>query len=113
MKRTHRYRITLEHLGAPKDDAMLHPPLTFETANHDDLFSIVERSRTKGVFDDDTVTALALGMKLFTEVMLTHRDHPLFAEISAPMRSFIGRYKALGRDADDGSTDTTTTRHTA
>lgn len=97
MKREHRYRITLEHLTAPKEDVPLHEPLRFEVANHDDLFAIIERSRTKGMFDDETITALALGMKLFSEVMLKQRSHPLFDEIAAPMRDFIGRYKALGR----------------
>ena len=101
MKREHRYRITLEHLAAPKADTALHDPLVFEATNHDDLFAILERSRSKGVFDEETVTALALGMKLFTEVMLKHRNDPLFADIAGPMRSFIGQYKALGQFGEE------------
>lgn len=101
MKREHRYRITLEHLGASKEDTPLHASLSFETGNHDDLFPIIERSRAKGVFDADTAAALALGLKLFTEVMLKNRDHPLFADVSAPMRAFIGKFKALGRNEND------------
>jgi len=97
MKREHRYRLTLEHLATPRDDAPRHEPLSFETGNHDDLFPIIERARAKGVFDADTAAALALGLKLFTEVMLKHRGHPLFAEVSEPMRAFIGKFKALGR----------------
>ncbi|MEQ6290598.1 DUF3861 domain-containing protein [Vogesella sp. GCM10023246] len=100
MKREHRYRVTLEHLSSPKADAALHPPLSFETGNHDDVFSIIERSRAKGVFDADTAASLALGLKLFSEVMLKHRDHPVFAELHEPMRAFIGRFKALGREVD-------------
>ncbi len=95
MKREHRYRVTLEHLGTPKEGAALHPPLSFEASNHDDLFPIIERSRAKAVFDPDTAAALALGMKLFSEVMLKHRHHPLFADLRGPMRAFIGQYKAL------------------
>jgi hypothetical protein len=96
MKREHRYRITLEHLAAPKESVALHPPLSFETTNHDDVFMIIQRSRAKGVFDADTAAALALGLKLFTEVMLKHRSNALFSEIRGPMRDFIGRFKALG-----------------
>ena len=103
MKREHRYRITLEHLGTPKEGMILHPPLTFEVANHDDLFPIIERSRAKAVFDPNTATALALGLKLFTEVILKNRDHPLFADIRGPMRAFIGAFKALRADEDASS----------
>ncbi|MFC3531250.1 DUF3861 domain-containing protein [Vogesella facilis] len=101
MKREHRYRVTLEHLASPKADAALHPPLSFETGNHDDVFSIIERSRAKAVFDADAAASLALGLKLFSEVMLKHRGHPVFAELHEPMRAFIGRFKALGHEMDE------------
>ena len=100
MKREHRYRITLEHLGTPKEGTALHPPLTFEVGNHDDLFPIIERSRAKKVFDPDTAAALALGLKLFREVMLKNRNHPLFAELDDPMRAFIRKFKALPTDQE-------------
>lgn len=98
MKREHRYRVTLEHMATPKEEQPLHEPLSFETANHDDIFSIIERSRAKGVFDEETASSLALGLKLFSEVMLKNREHPLFADLHGPMREFIGRFKALGRE---------------
>ncbi len=101
MKREHRYRITLEHLGAPREGTPLHPPLTFEAANHDDLFPIIERSRAKGAFDPDSAAALALGLKLFREVMLKNRNHPLFADLNEPMRAFIARFKALPSSQED------------
>ena len=34
--------------------------------------------RGLGDFDPDTATALAIGLKLFGEVMLENRGHPLF-----------------------------------
>ena len=95
MKREHRYRITLEHIGTPKEGTELHPPLTFEAANHDDLFPIIQRSQDKALFDPETATALALGLKLFSEVMLKNRQHPLFADIRDPMRAFIGKFKSV------------------
>ncbi len=43
--------------------------------NHDDIFEIVERLKKAEFFDDETTKAFAVGLKLFLEVMITHRDH--------------------------------------
>ncbi|WP_211464884.1 DUF3861 domain-containing protein [Collimonas silvisoli] len=92
--REHRYRITLEHLATPKQDAPAHAAISFETGNHDDLFAIVGKVRSKGQFDADSAASLALGLKLFTEVMIKNRSNPLFADIHQPMRDFIQQLKA-------------------
>lgn len=90
----HRYRITVEHLadatGEPSRDA---EPLQFEAGSHDDLFAIVDRMRGRGDFDADTAATLALGIKLFGEVMLTHREHSLFAELAPHFGAFMKRLK--------------------
>jgi hypothetical protein len=91
----HHYRITLEHLATASEGQIQHAPLQFEAGNHDDIFNIIERQRAKGHFDADTSAALGLGLKLFTEVMLKQRKHPLFADINQPMREFIGKLKTL------------------
>lgn len=92
--REHRYRITLEHLATPKQAEPTHAAISFEAGNHDDLFTIIDKVRSKNQFDADTAASLALGLKLFTEVMLKNRSNPLFAEISLPMRDFIQKLKA-------------------
>ncbi|AIY42827.1 hypothetical protein LT85_3669 [Collimonas arenae] len=92
--REHRYRITLEHLATPKQGEPTHAAINFEAGNHDDLFAIIDKVRSKGQFDADTAASLPLGLKLFTEVMLKNRSNPLFAEINQPMRDFIGKLKA-------------------
>jgi DNA-binding PadR family transcriptional regulator len=56
----------------------------FRAGNHDDIFSIVARLRGSRQFDSDTSAQLALGLKLFSEVMLKNRKHPLFEDISRP-----------------------------
>lgn len=90
----HRYRISVEHLadaqGAPSTHAA---PLSFEAGNHDDILAIVERMRARGEFDADTAAALAVGLKLFGEVMLTHKTHPLFAELVPHFGAFMKRLK--------------------
>lgn len=89
----HRYRITIEHLQDPGGNPVTRTPLVFETGNHDDIFAIVERMRERGDFDAPTATSLAVGLKLFSEVMLEHRDHPLFAELHSHFRQFMKHLK--------------------
>jgi hypothetical protein len=62
--------------------------------NHDDLLAIVERVSAATAFARDDATALAIGLKLFTGVMLQHRQDPLFADVQPAMRSFISNLKA-------------------
>jgi len=92
--RQHRYRVTVEHLESPQEGATLHPPLAFEAANHDEILGLAERVRGRLELPAEEATALAIGMKLFGEVMLAHRDDPLFAELRPAWRAFIGSLKA-------------------
>jgi hypothetical protein len=85
----HRFRIKMERIG---DETAA--PLTFEVSNHDDIFAIVERVRMGTAFEDNDAVALAVGLKLFTGVMLMSRHDPLFADIQPAMRAFIGNLKS-------------------
>ena len=95
----HNYRITLEYTGGKKEGADAPAPLSFEVGNHDDLFAIIANVRRSGMYDDDTAAALALGMKLFSEAMLTNRKDPLFAPMWAAYGEFIGQFKERMRGA--------------
>lgn len=96
----HRYRVTVEHLscpdGAPSPYAQ---PLQFEVGNHDDIYAIVERMRQRGDFERDTATAFGVGLKLFGEVMLENKDHPLFADFKTHFGQFMKNLKK-GRQPD-------------
>ncbi len=93
--REHRYRITLEHIATPRDDMALHPPLTFEDGNHDDVFRIVGLQRRSGRFgSDDEAAAFALGLKLLSEAVLRNRDDALLQQLKAPIGDFIRQLKA-------------------
>lgn len=99
MKRGHLYRITVEHVAAPKEGDSLHAPLRFEALNHDDVLAIADRVRASGHYGDDEAAALAIGLKLFSEVMLKRRDDPLFAALRPALRDFIGGLKERNRAA--------------
>lgn len=93
----HRYRITLEHLSTPKGEPGTQAPLSFEARNHDDLFTIIERIRAKGLLaEPDQAASLALGLKLLAEVTLENREDPFFGELRGPLREFIMKIKAAG-----------------
>ena len=87
----HHYRVTVE----PLDDTNTAAPLVFDTSNHDELFSIVERVRAKAIVPDEEVASFAIGLKLFTETMLRHRKHALFAELQPHIGTFMKSLKAL------------------
>ncbi|MDE1163429.1 MAG: DUF3861 domain-containing protein [Acidobacteriaceae bacterium] len=94
----YKYRVTLERIvkeGAKLPSGSPEDRLQFEADNHDDLFAIIARQRAKGLWSEDEATSLAVGLKLFGEVMLHNRKDPLFEPLSLPFREFIGRLKAL------------------
>jgi len=91
----HLYRITLEHLEDPKGNPVDVTPLTFEVKNHDDLFSIIEKVQAKGLFEDTESTAFAIGLKLFREVVLNHRDDEAFQELNPHFSSFMKAFKKM------------------
>ena len=66
-----------------------YSPLQFEVGNHDDIFKIVELMRSRGDLKENDATAFALGLKLFSEVMLENKQNPLFASF----KNDFGRQK--------------------
>jgi len=90
----HKYRITVEHLadldGNPPASST---PLVFEVGNHDDINDIVRRVQARRDFDDTTSTAFAVGLKLFSEVMVENRQHALFTELFPHFAAFMKKLK--------------------
>lgn len=101
----HTYRITLEYLGGRAEGEHAPAPLSFTASNHDNLFDIITRVQNSGAYDPDTAAALALGMKLFSEVMLQHRKDPMFEPIAEAYRAFIGQFKERMKAADSNAGD--------
>lgn len=87
-KRSQRYRVQVEALDRTAS------AVSFEIENHDDILAIVERVRGATAFSPDDAGALAIGLKLFSGVVLAHRRDPLFADIQPALRVFIGNLKS-------------------
>jgi len=90
----HAYRITVE-ATAPSSEHGDPRRLQINVLNHDDLFKIIEAVRAKNFIDTDKAAALALGLKLFSEVALENRTEPLFAPVIEPLKHFIRELKAI------------------
>ena len=93
-KRANTYRLTLELRALASGEAA--PPQSLELTfdNHDELFGIIDRLRQRNPFGDPAqATEFAIGLKLFSEVMLTNRSHPLFEEFLPAFRSFMSKLK--------------------
>lgn len=89
----HRYRITVEHLADAKGAPSTHEPLSFAAVSHDDIIAIARRMQGRGDFDADTAAQLAIGIKLFGEVVLENRTNPMFAALRPHFSAFMKELK--------------------
>jgi hypothetical protein len=95
IKKNNLYKIQLAEL-ALKDGSPANKTIEFEFDNHDDVFGIIEKMQSKNIFGDgEQAIEFALGIKLFSEVMLRHKDHSLFEEIKPAFGQFMKKLKKL------------------
>ena len=93
-KKNYTYSLILSGLE-DKSGVKRTEELQFEFENHDDIFDIVDRIKSKSVFEEEkTVTEFVIGLKLFTEVLLKNRKHPLFEELGPQMAAFMKKLKS-------------------
>lgn len=93
-KKNNKYKITLEETVL-KDDSQQPKTLSFEFENHDDLFNVIHMAKSKQLFSQEQdAVELALGLKLFSEVMLRYRSHPIFEELKPAFGNFMKQLKS-------------------
>ncbi|MDQ1162145.1 hypothetical protein QE422_002513 [Chryseobacterium sp. SORGH_AS 447] len=94
-KKSNKYNLELKEVSL-KDGSKGTKTLSFDFENHDDLFQIFEAVRSKKIFsDEETANEFALGLKLFTEVMLKNKQHALFEELRPAIGEFMKKLKSL------------------
>lgn len=88
------YKVTLEHTYSPKDEK-LQESVNVEFDNHDNIFSIIEKLQERNLFNDkNQETEFAIGLKMFSEVMLRNKENPLFEEFFPAFRDFMKKLKS-------------------
>jgi hypothetical protein len=92
---SYRYRITVEKLADARGQPVHGESLSFYATNHDDILAIVNRLQAKLPFDAGTAASLGVGLKLFSEVALVHRENPIFAEIQPALNALIQQMKQM------------------
>ncbi|MFW8564869.1 DUF3861 domain-containing protein [Orrella sp. 11846] len=90
----HKYRITVDYVEDVRGNPIEDQTLTFMAANHDEILKIVERIRQSEQFDAEEAVSFAIGLKLFSEVMIKNRDHVLFTEFRPHFMDFMKHLKA-------------------
>jgi len=95
-KRAHQYKLTLEYLKDTKGEAVSEAPIELLFENHDNIFAIIERQKDKNLFGNkQQATEFAIGLKLFSEVMLKNRKDPLFEELGPAFGAFMKKLKSI------------------
>ena len=95
-KRSNKYHLTLELKQYATGETEPAKSLEIDFSNHDEVFAIIESVREKDPFkDQEQATEFALGLKLFSEVMIKNRNNPLFEELKDAFPLFMKRLKSL------------------
>jgi hypothetical protein len=93
-KKAYQYQLRLTGLSKPNGDAMNEEPIEIAVANHDDIFGIINRTKSKNLFNQpNEAVEFAIGLKLFTEVMLRNKANPLFEDFAPAVGAFMQKLK--------------------
>ena len=95
MKKANRYKLRLELLELLRPDDTIYSPIELEFGNHDNIFNIIERMKKRNRFktEQDSVE-FAIGLKLFSEVMLKNKDNSLFEDFRPAFGELMKKIKS-------------------
>ena len=95
IKRTNKYKICLEQISSAGEGENLHPSIRFEIENHDDIFNIIELVKSKKLFADSAkAIEFSVGLKMFSEVVITNQDKSIFKYFMPALGLFMKALKA-------------------
>lgn len=95
-KRTNKYNLTLTQVSLAKGEVIDPQRVDLVIENHDELFEIIDRLKDKDPFQNAAqATEFAIGLKLFSEVMIKNRTNPLFSEFFPEFGTFMKKLKGL------------------
>lgn len=80
----HQYRIRVDYI-ADNHGNDVNRSIEFDAPNHDDIFRIVDLTAQREGFTPQMAQRFAVGLKLFGEILLENKDHPLCAQLRPHM----------------------------
>ncbi|MDB9724106.1 DUF3861 domain-containing protein [Polaribacter sp.] len=94
-KKANKYKLKLELLELLRPDDKVYEPIELEFGNHDNIFEIIKRMKKRNRFktEQDSIE-FAIGLKLFSEVMLKNKDNPLFEDFRPAFRELMKKIKS-------------------
>ncbi len=96
MRKNHQYRVTVEYL-ADKDGNPQNSTVQFDCENHDNIFEIIEKMKTREDFTPEMATEFAVGLKLMSEPMMQNPKNPLFLAIKPHFMEIMKTIKGKNR----------------
>jgi hypothetical protein len=94
-KKVNKYKLRLDLLELLRPDDKVYTPIELEFGNHDNIFAIIEKMKERNRFktEQDSVE-FAIGLKLFSEVMLKNKDNPLFEDFRPAFGNMMKKLKS-------------------
>ena len=90
----HTYEVTLKHMtNAQGNPSTYTETLSFNSYNHDDIFKVLDVIQNSQMLNDEAAKSFAVGLKLFSEVMLEHKNLPLFKDFMPHFGQFMKTLK--------------------
>ncbi|MFI1773560.1 DUF3861 domain-containing protein [Thalassobellus citreus] len=94
-KKANKYKLRLELLELLRPDDKTYEPIDLEFDNHDNIFTIIERMKQRDRFKTEQQSVeFAIGLKLFSEVMLKNKDNPLFEDFRPAFGELMKKIKS-------------------
>ena len=95
IKKANTYKLRLELLELLRPDDKIYSPIELEFGNHDNIFNIIERMKKRNRFktEQDSVE-FAIGLKLFSEVMLKNKGNSLFEDFRPAFGELMKKIKS-------------------
>ena len=94
-KKSNKYKLKLELLELVRPDEKVYEPLEVEFDNHDNIFAIIEKMKNRDRFKTKQQSIeFAIGLKLFSEVMLKNKENPLFEEFRPAFGALMKKIKS-------------------
>lgn len=93
-KKNFKYHIQLNMVHDNENNENTPVPLEFDFENHDDIFRIIALMQESQRFENkQQAMEFAVGLKLFSGVMLKNRDSELFKDFLPAFGEFMKKLK--------------------
>jgi hypothetical protein len=98
-KKTNKYHLTLAYKGNGDEETSGEKYLELDFENHDELFGIIDKIKLLDPFSNEQQSIeFAIGLKMFSEIMIKNRKHPLFEELYPAFGNFMKQLKSMNKD---------------